>query len=101
MVLRKSMIKGFTGTFNQNEDDINFMASILVSMESRLLDCEGGIYALLFICVSETHRLMAAKGAAVDDKGLLQDVETIDEDGTTCIVVKEEYRQHVFGRSIV
>ena len=75
------------------------MASILVSMESRLLDCEGGVYALLFICVSEIHRLMAAKGAAVDDKGLLQDAETIDEDGTTYIVIKEEYRQHVFGRS--
>jgi hypothetical protein len=70
-------------------------------MESRLLDCEGGVYALLFICVSEIHRLMAAKGAAVDDKGLLQDAETIDEDGTTYIVVKEEHREHVFGRSRV
>jgi hypothetical protein len=46
-------------------------------MESRLLDCEGGVYALLFICVSEIHRLMAAKGAAVDDKGLLQDAEVL------------------------
>jgi hypothetical protein len=46
---------------------------------------------------------MAAKGAAVDGKGLLQDADTIDEDedGTTYIVVKEEYRQHVFGRSRV
>jgi hypothetical protein len=98
MVLRKAMIKGFTGTFNQNEEDINFMASTLVSMEPRLLDCEGGrVHALLFICVSEIHRLMAAKGAAVDDKGLLQDAETIDEDVTTYIIAKEEHRQHVFG----
>jgi hypothetical protein len=44
MVLRKPMTKGFAGVFNQNEEDINFMASILVSMESRVLDCEGGIY---------------------------------------------------------
>ena len=43
--------------------------------------------------------MAAEKGAAVDDKGLLQDAETIDEDGTTYIVIKEEYRQHVFGRS--
>jgi hypothetical protein len=67
-------------------------------MEPRLLDCEGGrVHALLFICVSEIHRLMAAKGAAVDDKGLLQDAETIDEDVTTYIIAKEEHRQHVFG----
>ena len=65
------------------------------SLESDVLQCEAAAYALIFSCVSEIHRLMSSKGAEVGDDGALAAADTIDEDGTTYVIVKQEYRGHV------
>jgi hypothetical protein len=84
-----------SGDFNQREEDINFLPAILISLQSTVLRCECGVYALMFSCVSEIHRLMASKGAEIGADGTIANADTIEEDGTTYVVVKEEYRRHV------
>jgi hypothetical protein len=92
---RVGPMKAFCGDYNQREEDINFLPAILISLESDVLQCEAAAYALIFSCVSEIHRLMSSKGAEIGDDGALAAADTIDEDGTTYIVVKKEYQGHV------